>query len=291
MPNLKVRVDATGRQVTKTPDTVAAYRARYPQLVRAAGVDPQNHTYSDVVDWFVSQNNVWAVATISQYRGAIIQAIEDGSSNLTPEEVANLLARVASRPRPRVGGPKRTSARKRKSLPHPEYVRLMNRLLERRHPDDLLIAQFLSHNVRLFLRNVEWETATVQDGFLVVRNAKATNGRALGDQRRRDLSDYGAAGVRDLCRLLTTLRALAATGGGFKKLWGRLAARLNRVCKQVGIKRVAPYTTRHVGMANAKSWMSPEEVAASATAEERRLDACALGLGQRPPSGHFRTGR
>jgi hypothetical protein len=127
-----------------------------------------------------------------------------------------------------------------------------------------LIARILSHNVRLFLRKVEWQTAAVQNGFLVIQNAKATNGRSFGPERRRDLSNYGSDGVTNLRGLLTILSGLADSPEGFKKLWGRLASRLARVCEKVGIKRVAPYTTRHVGMANAKSWMSPAEVAASA---------------------------
>src|SRR5690606_24510420 len=45
---------------------------------------------------------------------------------------------------------------------------------------------------------------------------------------------------------------------------GRLAARLARVCKTLGIPRVSFYTLRHVGMATAKSWMTPLEVAAAA---------------------------
>jgi hypothetical protein len=116
----------------------------------------------------------------------------------------------------------------------------------------------------LFLRKVEWQTAAIQNGFLVIQNAKATNGRSFGPERRRDLSNYGSDGMTDLRELLPILTKLASSLGGFKKLWERLASRLARVCNQVGIKRVAPYTTRHVGMANAKSWMSPTEVAASA---------------------------
>lgn len=119
--------------------------------------------------------------------------------------------------------------------------------------NDVLIARILTHNVRLFLRKVEWHTAVVQNGFLVVQKAKATNGRSLGPQRRRDLSDYGSDGMSDLRDLLTTLTELAGTSEGFKKLWGRLASRLARVCNKVGVKRIAPYTIRHVGMANAKS--------------------------------------
>ena len=254
------RVDATKRQVSKSRTTIAAYRVRFPQLARKAGVEPHNH--AAVVDWFVAQDNAWSVSTISQYRGAIVQAIEDDLS--MAEDIERLLARLKARPSPREGGPKRTSARKRRSIPHPEFVRLIQYLTAGRKPYDALIARILSHNVRLFLRKVEWQTAAVQNGFLVIQNAKATNGRSFGPERRRDLSNYGSRGVANLRGLLTILSGLADSPEGFKKLWGRLASRLARVCEKIGIKRVAPYTTRHVGMANAKSWMSPAEVAASA---------------------------
>jgi hypothetical protein len=259
---IEIGVDGTGRQVTKLPATIDAYRVRFPHLARRAGVEPHNH--AAVVDWFVAQDDTWSVSTISQYRGAIVQAIEDNLAKLTPDDVERLLTRLATGPSARVGGPRRTSARKRKSIPRPEFIRLIQYLAAGRKPYDVLIAQILTHNVRLFLRKVEWQTAAVQNGFLVIQNAKATNGRSFGSRRQRDLSNYGSDGTNDLRDLLTTIISLAETPERFEILWGRLASRLARVCNQVGIKRVAPYTTRHVGMANAKSWMSPAEVAASA---------------------------
>jgi hypothetical protein len=257
-----VGVDGTGRPVSKSLATIEAYRVRLPQLARKAGVQPHDH--AGVVNWFVTQDDTWSASTISQYRAAIIQAIEDNLANSRAEYVEHLLIWLAAGPSARVGGPRRTSARKRKSIPRPEFVRLIQYLTAGRKPYDILIARILTHNVRLFLRKVEWQTADVQSGFLVIQNAKATNGRTFGPERRRDLSNYGSDGITDLRDLLATLTDLASTAEEFKKLWGRLASRLARVCKQVGVKRVAPYTTRHVGMANAKSWMSPAEVAASA---------------------------
>ena len=43
----------------------------------------------------------------------------------------------------------------------------------------------------------------------------------------------------------------------------KLLDEIARACKRIRIKRLAPYSTRHVGMATAKIWMSPAEVAAS----------------------------
>jgi hypothetical protein len=258
--NDRMSVDATGREVARTEKTVISYRARHPRLFRAAGVEPDD--YRGVVSWFLAQDGRWEPATISQYRAALRQALDDGGS--AKEELEYLRARLNEGPIARKGGRPRTSARKRRSIPRREFARLIGRLIAGHHPDDLLAVRFLSHNVLLFLRPVEWQTAAVRNGYLIIRNAKATNGRAIGSERRRDLSDYGADGVMDLCDLLVTLSARAAAAGGYGRLWARLASRIARACEHIEIKRVALYTTRHVGMANAKSWMSPAEVAASA---------------------------
>jgi hypothetical protein len=257
-----MRVDATGREVSRTKKTVMAYRARYPRLFQKAGVEPDD--YPGVVNWFVTQDGQWAAATISQYRAALQQAIDDGVAALTKEDLEYLVARLGEGPSARKRGTPRTSARKRKSLPFDELTVLVRTLNEGNHPDDRLAANFIAHNCLLFLRPVEWETAVVRTEYLIIQNAKATNGRGLGRERRRDLRDYGAKGLKHLSKLLVTLSGRAAAAGGYGPLWARLASRIARTCKSLKIRRVALYTTRHVGMANAKSWMSPEELAASA---------------------------
>jgi hypothetical protein len=258
----KPRVDATGRTVARTSGTTVSYRARYRALCQHAGLNPANH--AEAVDWFIGAHDRWSRSTISQYRAAISQAIEDASSDLTSEQSELLSVCLRQGPSARQGGAPRTSARKRKSIPLEEFARLIDRLLHGRQNDDQLAARLLNHNVRLFLRPSEWETAAIEGGFLIIRNGKATNGRALGTHRSLNLKDYGRNGVSDLANLLVTLRNRAAKAKSFRHLWGSLASRIARACEQIRIKRVAPYTTRHVGMANAKVWMLPEEVAASA---------------------------
>jgi hypothetical protein len=217
------------------------------------------------VTWFAGQHERWVKSTIRQYRAALFQAIEDAESDLPAAAAKELSAILDLGPRPRQSGPRKTSARKRKSVPKSEISRLWGHLMNRgHHPDDRLAARLLKHNVRLFLRPGEWRTAIIQGNILIVRNAKATNGRGLGSHRRLDLKDYGPHGMNDLSKLLEILQKRAQTAESFLRLWGKLASRIARACKEIGIRRVAPYTTRHIGMANAKSWMSPEEVAATA---------------------------
>ena len=257
---LRDRQDVTGLTVDRTPGTDRSYRARYPSLCRCAGVHPG--CLEDVIDWFVGKHDHWSKATIRQYRAALSLAIEDAESELEGGE--DLLARLKQGPRPRKSGPRRTSALKRRTIPEHLFARLIGRLMDGRHPDDRLAARLLNHNVILFMRPGEWLRATIQNNILIIRNGKATNGRALGSHRRLDLRDYGASELSDLFDLLATLKARAKDAESFRRLWAKLASRIARACKQIRIKRVAPYSTRHVGMATAKTWMSPEEVAASA---------------------------
>ena len=257
-----LRTDATQRSVTRTPATVVAYRKRYISLCGLARV--QMTDLSGAVTWFAGEHDRWVKSTIRQYRAALLQVMEDAQPDLPLAAAEELSAILKLGPKPRRSG-RQTSARKRKSVPKSEFGLLLRHLKNRGgHPDDRLAARLLNHNVRLFLRPSEWGKAILDGTVLIVRNGKATNGRALGSHRRLDLTDYGARGLNDLSELLTVLQRRAQTAESFHRLWGKLASRIARACKEIGIKRVAPYSTRHIGMANAKSWMSPEEVAAAA---------------------------
>jgi hypothetical protein len=147
-------------------------------------------------------------------------------------------------------------------VPEAEIYLLGNKLVQGDGRDDLLIARLLLHNCKLFLRPKEFQGARIEGHILRVKNAKASNGRANGEVRDRDLTGYPE--IADLDELLATLPQTAAEAGGWTKLWGRLSSRLARVCRVLGIKRVSLYTTRHQGMANAKTWMTAEQLAAAA---------------------------
>lgn len=258
--SLSYREDATRNRVNRTVDTEKGYRSRYLALCKHAGLDPKN--IEEVIGWFLGRNDHWAPATIRQYRACLVLAIEEAER--ASGDLEELLVRVHQGPSPRKSGPRRTSALKRRTIPYRLFRRLVRRLMAGRHADDKLAARLLSHNVHLFMRPGEWLGATIQDNILIIRNGKATNGRALGSHRQLDLRDYGADGIVNLSALLATLKKRAKDAQSFRKLWAKLASRIARACRDIRIKRVAPYSTRHVGMATAKTWMSPEQVAASA---------------------------
>ena len=258
-----MRWDCAGRIVTRTEATISCYKERYHNLCLMA--EREAGTGGDigaVIAWFRRQDCRWAASTIRQYRAALCCALK--STRMRPSMRDRLERLVAKGPAPRVSGPKRTSARKRKSLSPEEFSRLIQYLRRTRRPDDALIASFLGFGIVLFLRPSEYLQACIKGNILYVKNSKSTNGRGNGEYRARDLSQLGGVLIGKLNLFLQNLRNAVEASGNWRVLHGRLAARLARACRILNIKRVSLYTLRHVGMATAKLHLEPREVAAAA---------------------------
>lgn len=254
-------IDCTGRTVTRTSGTVIAYRTRADQLLQMAKREGAVHGLDNLVVWFAAQHDRWASATVRQYRAALLHELE--TTVVDAADKILLGERLRAGPVPKTKGPKRTSARKRKSLKIEEFMKLGAFLGTSARPDDQLIRGFIVFGAALFLRPVEYLGAGIEESTLIVPNSKATNDRANGVQRERDLSDMDAKTLGALKMFLQRLRQALEHAGSWTKLRDRLSARLARVCKRFKIARVSLYTLRHVGMATAKTWMTPVEVAAA----------------------------
>ncbi len=254
-------IDCTNRQVTRTMGTTIAYHESLDQLRWMAERETcAVNGLSDIIGWFVAQHARWSESTVRQYRATLNLAVQE--TELHPAVRDNLRQRLHGGPLARVGGPRRTSARKRKSVSPTEMMMLIETLAKSKSPDGRLLANYLIFATALFLRPVEFVTASVSG--TEVTNAKATNGRGNGPVRERDISPMGKSQIDQFALFLGAFRDAAASAGSWKRLNDRLASRLARTCKAIGIPRVSLYTIRHVGMATAKTWMAPEEVAAAA---------------------------
>jgi integrase len=254
--------DCTGYSVTKTSETIAAYSDRAHALrVMAEREECAGTDILTVITWFNRQHERWAASTVRQYRAALRHELDNNHLPASTRELTE--RRLASGPRPKDGGPRRTSARKRKSLPEGQYRSLITKLRSTRRTDDELILCLLFFGAVLFLRPSEYAHAHVRETTLIVENAKATNGRANGVSRSRDIAPMGQKTIEVLEVFLNELQNAIIETGCPRKLHNRLAARLARVCSSLGIPRVSLYTMRHVGMAMAKSLFSPVEVAAA----------------------------
>lgn len=186
-------LDHTSAQPTRTQATEASYRNTYFDLRHIAERDARaGGDLFEVVDWFCSKHNCWSSSTIRQYKAALSFTVRT-TERLHPDQSQFLMMRLRRGPDARHSGPRRTAARKRKSLPYAEWILLMQTVRNSISPDDHLLLCFLIFGPALFLR-----------------------------------------------------------------------PRLARVCKRCGVRRVSLYTLRRVGIATAKAWMTPAEVAAAA---------------------------
>ncbi len=264
-------VDCTGRVVTRTAATEASYGKLYVSLrrqsARETGKEPNDGT---LLRWFFAQNRRWRPATVRLYRAGLRYVIEriEAAGAITKGDADLLRQQLAKAPEPlqKGTGPRRGATKKRKTVTEKEVLALACEL-ENGDQWDQLAARFLVINLSLSLRPSEYTGAVLEGSALKVRNGKATNGRGHSaiksitvPSATADHPDFPPV-LRTFLKHLDTHRVMA---GSEKRLWSRLASRLGRACQRLSIRRVSPYTTRHVALATAKQQMSPEEVAALA---------------------------
>ncbi|KVZ44395.1 hypothetical protein [Burkholderia ubonensis] len=165
----------------------------------------------------------------------------------------------------------RTSATKQKQFKRDDFDQLLEYLTAHvgHHKFANALRTWLLASRFTGLRPCEWEDAGLTDAdgrpCLIVRNAKATNGRGNGGYRRLDLSKAEVADIDALHDMMEMLEGYEAELG-FAALQGRLAhymKRATRACFGRRKKYPTLYSLRHQFVADAKrSGHSQAEVAA-----------------------------
>lgn len=261
---MNIRTDATGRMVIPTAKAIETYRREGAGVVRrycrAAG---RELTLEDVILRFVAMDEEHTPATIGVYRAGLRQLIWDAvdAGTLSPAAAEYLDELAGTGPRPMLGGRKRTSGKKAKSICKRDLTRLIPFLRASGHDLDLFLAVYIFFGLSFFARPIEWSQATIEEARLVLKNAKTTNGRSHGTERIFVLTAMSSDKIAGLERFLADLDRLAKAYGSFEKMQKAIARRLTRVCNLAGIRQIAPTTLRHAGMAIAKTAESPEVVA------------------------------
>jgi len=242
-------------QQTRTSATERAYLRRAADLLghvaAAAGIaQPGLVTAQDVATWLQTGSTGWTAATFRQYRNALAFHFSGQSA-----EAERLIrgTRHASNGcvKPKQG---HTSSRKRKYISEAHVVKLLRALRANGRWSELA-ADVFEATLATGLRPVEWNSAKIEGSVLIVRNAKATNGRGTGLERRLTLDP---SQVDMVGRVLTKLRALptdtpwqvnirVAFYEVRKSIWERIPYAL--------------YTARHQFSANAKARCTRREVA------------------------------
>lgn len=118
--------------------------------------------------------------------------------------------------------------------------------------DAQILALFCSIGPDYGLRPIEWTSACVVGNCLVVKNAKATNGRAIGAKRAVSLEKILPGRKAEIARLCVLMRTALHESGNWKKLLRRLGSRLARLCNKLGLRRLCLYSLRGTAVARMK---------------------------------------
>jgi hypothetical protein len=264
-----------------TEATKKAYRWRADCLLRRwrQGFGSQNQSPFDFVRWLLDQRRGLKSATFRQYKSAALHCLPQvfaGSEDLHGAmEYLRSAQAMSNRHLPL-----RTSARKMRFLLKEDWERLSDWLLRKGLSDGAIdsvrtpvisfaaLEAWCRATLLCALRPTEWaKTEWREEGerfFVIVRNAKATQGRSHGETRTLVFDRLDSADREAICATIELARAWAAKGKSavLQKLVADTLYRAARAA--LGRREAYPslYTFRHQAIANWKTERSALEVAA-----------------------------
>jgi hypothetical protein len=260
-------------QVTSTPETQQANLERGGRLLaRAMEAAPDAPDAIDaLIILFSDASWVLRSSTTRTYKAqmsAILrQQVQTGELDNSRVEAG--LGRLDLLLKARRGNPPpRTSAKKCKCGSYLEYRLLLQDFVARTQSGkadgiDWVLGLLLRVGPYLGLRTIEWLNASVSAEYLIVQNAKHSNGRANGPARRISVGEVPQPIVAVLGDLIAGLRALTAEKANWGLVLRVLGERLARVCQRLKITRWSLSSLRDVAQATWKrAGMRAAEIAA-----------------------------
>lgn len=277
---------------TRTATTEAEYRAG-GCLLLARAIRNAPHAV-DPVDalqiLFSRPDQILRPSTTRTYYAhvsAILSQLAEGGK-ISFERAATGRANIAELLKERRGkAQKRTSAKKNKQPSYEEYTALYEDILQKiqsrqkRDLTDKVLGLMFGVAPYVGLRPVEWLTAKVVNSSLVVANAKTTNGRAPGVERRIDLSGAPPAVLSVARRLIAGMQKLSPSQAHWRRLLKVLDERLARDCARLKISRWSISIFRQIAQA---SWKK-------AGFSEAVIAALAGHISTRTSRNHYAGGR
>jgi integrase len=267
--------------ITRTSKTEEHYESKARQICHRAARELGYELTDSVSPIAVSEHLITRKPEIARntwklYKNALrshFRALADDAKDAaTEEELRAAIALLDAEPS--TGALRRgirTSATKQKQFKRDDFDQLLEYLTEHvgRHKFANALRTWLLASRFTGLRPCEWEDAGLTDAdgrpCLIVRNAKATNGRGNGSYRTLDLSKASIANINALYDMMEMLEGYEADLG-FSALQERLADYMKRATRSCfGRRKKYPtlYSLRHQFVADAKrSGHSQAEVAA-----------------------------
>jgi len=265
----------------RTDATDRAYRRRADHLLRRWRKERRGQTASpfDFVNWLLDVLEGVKPASFRQYKAAALAHLPqmfDGSGEL--DLAMDRLRAAHAKPNRHL--PPRTSARKMRFLPQEDWERLRDWLLAGVAVGDGVDAAKASvitpaaleawcrATLLCALRPTEWAKAECREEghrlIVIVRNAKATQGRSHGETRTLVFEELDGSEREAISATIELARAWAARGKSavLQKLVADALYRAARAA--LGRREAYPslYTFRHQAIANWKTERDAVEVAA-----------------------------
>ena len=159
-----------------------------------------------------------------------------------------------------------SSALKQKKLSNNDIESIASKLNAVKNKWDGLILSWIEAAIVTGLRPSEWETALLKGNYLIVQNAKNTNGRTFGVERILNLSELDEFSYEAIEKFIHKLHfAMRVNGGNFLFIYTCCRQRLRAITiKLWPPKKKHPtlYSARHQFSADMKNILSMKEIAA-----------------------------
>lgn len=250
---------------TRTARTEEEYEHRLTQFLHSVNEfngKAIGHSVSptEVADHFRLKSNEWLPSTLRYNRAFIMRWLEalihrEPDSEILKQAIATI--RETSAKKSRKSDQKSTSSYKAKSIPIDHLQLMIDYCKSVKSEWAKRSVNFLQANILTGLRPCEWETAQWIDlTTLIVRNAKATNGRANGPTRIVTIASNDPLYEATKQHFLD-LQNWRAAGGDFDKYYENARKAIQRINRSLWPTRTKRhytlYTGRHQFAANEKA--------------------------------------
>ena len=247
------RIEKTEKEYLKRAEGIIG------QYTKETGQTVKN--VESLIDWLISVHQMKIVKSTWRYdRAAIAFYLTHHNHGLEAAAVKKLENRNCKT------DSIETSALKQKKMSELDIELIFSKLDAVNNKWDGLLGCWLEAAVLTGMRPGEWETAVLKGDYLIVLNAKNTNGRSFGIERILNLSNLDEESYEAIEKFMhKLLYSLKINDGNFERIYTGCRQRLRRITQELwSPKKKHPtlYCCRHQFSADMKNTLSKKEIAA-----------------------------